>query len=91
MARDLPGFVAKRVNQLRAKPALISIVDTTDTVDQANARRTYPSLPHPINRGSALIRGTQLIELTSNRPPGHGTQVFPNPPYDLGLQTVSML
>uniref|UniRef100_A0A0X3NT99 Helicase domino n=1 Tax=Schistocephalus solidus TaxID=70667 RepID=A0A0X3NT99_SCHSO len=102
MARDLPGFVARRVNQLRAKPALISIVDTTDTVDEVrnerevlypkkstnprgqslrrrptpvflprsvvaevneetsfltpNTRRTYPSLPHAVNRGSALIR-----------------------------------
>ncbi|BHF71983.1 protein antigen binding [Sparganum proliferum] len=102
MARDLPGFVARRVNQLRAKPAHISIVDTTDTVDDVrnqreilcktrstnprgqslkrrqppvflprsvvaevneetsfltpNTRRTYPSLPRPINRGAALIR-----------------------------------
>ncbi len=36
MARDLPNFVARRVFELRARPGLITVVDSTTTVDPGN-------------------------------------------------------
>lgn len=36
MARDLPGFVAKRVFELRARPNLISVMEASDTSDSSN-------------------------------------------------------
>uniref|UniRef100_A0A5K3FAE4 Helicase C-terminal domain-containing protein n=2 Tax=Mesocestoides corti TaxID=53468 RepID=A0A5K3FAE4_MESCO len=41
MARDLPGFVARRVHDLQATPGLISVVENSDPVDSVSRQRNF--------------------------------------------------
>ncbi|CAH8442374.1 unnamed protein product [Schistosoma turkestanicum] len=39
MARDLPGFVARRCHQLRAREDLITVIDSSDVIDDVTSQR----------------------------------------------------